>query len=84
MHVYFRVQRYEELALEPNSTVPSLLKFLGISPTTSVEEFLLSHTNVEVSGVSSTFRVSREVPFKWRNVLNFSYVEDIQVIYKYL
>ncbi|CAK1548356.1 unnamed protein product [Leptosia nina] len=76
------VQRYEELALEPNNTVPRLLKFLGISPTTSVEEFLLSHTNVEVSGVSSTFRVSREVPFKWRNVLNFDYVEDIQMACK--
>ncbi|XP_022115811.2 carbohydrate sulfotransferase 3-like [Pieris rapae] len=76
------VQRYEELALDPNSTVPSLLKFLGISPTTSVEEFLLSHTNVEVSGVSSTFRVSREVPFKWRNVLNYNFVEDIQLVCK--
>ncbi|CAG4924568.1 unnamed protein product [Colias eurytheme] len=76
------VQRYEELALDPNNTTPRLLKFLGINPTTSVEEFLVSHTNVEVSGVSSTFRVSREVPFKWRNVLDYNYVEEIQMACK--
>ncbi|XP_050665404.1 carbohydrate sulfotransferase 3-like [Leptidea sinapis] len=72
------VQRYEELALSPNATTHQLLRFLGISPTSSVEDFLLTHTNVEVSGVSSTFRVSREVPFKWKNTLDFNYVEDIQ------
>ncbi|VVC89574.1 unnamed protein product, partial [Leptidea sinapis] len=74
------VQRYEELALSPNATTHQLLRFLGISPTSSVEDFLLTHTNVEVSGVSSTFRVSREVPFKWKNTLDFNYVEDIQMI----
>ncbi|KAM3966569.1 carbohydrate sulfotransferase 4 [Aphomia sociella] len=76
------VLRYEELALNPNVTSYKLLKFLGLSVTPSIEEFLHSHTNVEVAGVSSTFRVSRDVPFKWKNVLNFSYVEEIQTLCK--
>ncbi|KAG6463693.1 hypothetical protein O3G_MSEX014021 [Manduca sexta] len=73
------VLRYEELALNPNTTTQLLLKFLRLGPTQSVDEFLHSHTNVEVAGVSSTYRVSREVPFRWKNVLDFNYVDEIQV-----
>ncbi|CAG5042121.1 unnamed protein product [Parnassius apollo] len=76
------VLRYEDLALNPNSTTHRLFKFLGLGVTQSVEEFLHSHTNVEVAGVSSTFRVSRDVPFRWKNVLDFDYVEDIQMTCK--
>lgn len=73
--------RYEELALNPNGTTHKLLKFLRLSATPSVDDFLHSHTNVEVAGVSSTFRVSRDVPFRWKNVLDFNYVEEIQVLH---
>lgn len=76
------VLRYEELALNPNITSYKLLKFLGLSVTPSIEEFLHSHTNVESGGVSSTFRVSRDVPFKWKNVLDYNYVEEIQMLCK--
>lgn len=79
--------RYEELALDPNSTTHKLLKFLRLSSTQSIDEFLHSHTNMEVGGVSSTYRVSRDVPFRWKNVLDFNYVDEIQVcaiINKYL
>ncbi|XP_050553095.1 carbohydrate sulfotransferase 4 [Spodoptera frugiperda] len=72
------VLRYEELALQPNVTAYRILKFLNISATGLLDEFLDLHTNVEVAGVSSTFRVSKEVPFKWKNTLNFTYVDDIQ------
>lgn len=75
----YRALRYEELALNPNSTSYGLLKFLGLGVTQSIDEFLHSHTNVEVAGVSSTFRVSRDVPFRWKNVLDYEYVEEIQV-----
>lgn len=72
------VLRYEELALDPNVTTHRILKFLKLSATQSIYEFLRSHTNVEVAGVSSTFRVSRNVPFRWKNVLDFDYVDEIQ------
>ncbi|KAL0819476.1 hypothetical protein ABMA28_007580 [Loxostege sticticalis] len=77
------VLRYEDLALNPNNTAHKLLNFLKLSPTPSFEEFLHSHTTVEVGGAFSTFRVSREVPFRWKNILNFSYVEEIQMVCKY-
>ncbi|XP_039765795.1 carbohydrate sulfotransferase 4-like isoform X2 [Pararge aegeria] len=78
----FMALRYEELALSPNSTSYALLKFLGLGITPSIDEFLHSHTNVEVAGVSSTFRVSRDVPFRWKNVLDFNYVDEIQMTCK--
>ncbi|XP_026484594.2 carbohydrate sulfotransferase 4-like [Vanessa tameamea] len=74
----FMALRYEELALNPSSTSYDLLKFLRLGVTQSVDEFLHSHTNIEVAGVSSTFRVSRDVPFRWRNVLDFNFVDEIQ------
>lgn len=76
-----RVLRYEDLAMNPNATTYDLLKFLGVSPTPAVDEFLQSHTTVQMGGVSSTFRVSRDVPFRWRNMLDFNYVDKIQVSY---
>uniref|UniRef100_A0A2A4JKF2 Sulfotransferase domain-containing protein n=1 Tax=Heliothis virescens TaxID=7102 RepID=A0A2A4JKF2_HELVI len=76
------VLRYEELALKPNLTTHRILKFLRLSATQSIDEFLQSHTNVEVAGVSSTFRVSRDVPFRWKNALDFSYVDEIQMACK--
>ncbi|XP_061714519.1 carbohydrate sulfotransferase 4-like [Cydia pomonella] len=76
------VLRYEELALEPTTTTLRLFKFLGLSLTPAVDEFLHSHTNIEVAGVSSTFRVSRDVPFRWKNALDYEYVEEIQMACK--
>ncbi|KAL4706820.1 hypothetical protein ACJJTC_010054 [Scirpophaga incertulas] len=70
--------RYEELALNPNATTHKLFKFLRLSVTTSVEEFLQTHTQVDVAGVSSTFRISRDVPFKWTTSLYFNYVDEVQ------
>lgn len=78
----FLALRYEELALTPDSTSYDLLKFLRLGITQSVDEFLHSHTNIEVAGVSSTFRVSRDVPFRWKNVLDFDYVDEIQMTCK--
>ncbi|KOB66269.1 Carbohydrate sulfotransferase 5, partial [Operophtera brumata] len=72
------VLRYEELALSPNVTTHQLLKFLRLGATQRVDEFLHTHTNMEVAGVSSTFRVSRDVPFRWKNLLKYSEVEEIQ------
>lgn len=74
-----RVLRYEDLALNVNDTVKELFKFLGLNMMPSVVQFLNSHTNKKVGGPSSTFRVSRDVPFKWKNALDYNHVEEIQV-----
>ncbi|XP_026484779.2 carbohydrate sulfotransferase 4-like [Vanessa tameamea] len=74
----FMVLRFEELALNTNSTSYDLLKFLHLDVTQSVNEFLYSHTNVDLTGVSATFRVSRDVPYRWRNILDFNFVDEIQ------
>ncbi|XP_026725854.1 carbohydrate sulfotransferase 3 [Trichoplusia ni] len=76
------VLRYEELALKPNVTAHRILKFLKVDNTPQMSEFLQTHTNVEVAGVSSTFRVSREVPFRWKYILDFDYVEKVQMACK--
>ncbi|XP_013183328.1 carbohydrate sulfotransferase 4 [Amyelois transitella] len=76
------VLRYEELALNPVGTTQYLLKFLGLGMTPSIERFLSTHTSVEVAGVSSTFRISQDVPFRWKNVLDFNYVDDMQTVCK--
>lgn len=34
---------------------------------------------MEMASAFSTYRVSRDVPFKWKNILNFNYVDEIQV-----
>ena len=78
-NAFCRVLRYEELAMNPNSTAQELLKFLRLSATPEIYEFLHTHTNNDIGGVSSTFRVSREVPFRWKNVLQYEYVEEVQV-----
>ncbi|XP_023951136.2 carbohydrate sulfotransferase 4-like [Bicyclus anynana] len=75
----FMIVRFEEMALNPNSTTQAVLKFLGLDRTPSIDEFLQSHTNFSKGGISSTFRVSRDVPFKWKNVLDFNYVNEIQM-----
>ncbi|CAG9110438.1 hypothetical protein JYU34_010986 [Plutella xylostella] len=72
------VVRYEDFSLNVTSETRRLLSFLGLSMSTALEEFLQTHTNKEGVGVSSTFRVSHEVPFKWRNVLKYEYVSQIQ------
>ncbi|KAJ8734161.1 hypothetical protein PYW07_014712 [Mythimna separata] len=76
------VLRYEELALKPNITTYRILKFLRLSATQSIDEFLQSHTNVEVGDAYSTFRVSQKVPFKWKYALDFNHVDEIQIACK--
>lgn len=79
INCFHRVLRYEDLALNVNDTVKELFNFLGLNMMPSVVQFLNSHTNKKVGGPSSTFRVSRDVPFKWKNVLDYNHVEEIQV-----
>ncbi|XP_004926075.1 carbohydrate sulfotransferase 3 [Bombyx mori] len=76
------VLRFEEFALNPNSTTQKLQKFLRLGRTQAMDEYIDSHTNTEVSGVTSTFRVSREVPYRWKNTLTFQYADQIQTACK--
>ncbi|XP_061706489.1 carbohydrate sulfotransferase 4-like [Cydia pomonella] len=76
------VLRMEDLSLDPKSTTLRLFKFLGLSMTPEVEQFLDSHTTLQAGGAYETFRVSRDVPFKWKNILHYDYVEEIQIACK--
>lgn len=42
-----------------------LLQFYGLPFDPLVEEFLDTHTKVNIGGVSSTFRDSKSAPFHW-------------------
>ncbi|GLH08875.1 Uncharacterized protein GBIM_14026 [Gryllus bimaculatus] len=46
----------------------------------SVQQFLDTHTKVDVGGVSSTYRNSKSAPFHWRQDLSHQEVRNIQRI----
>ncbi|XP_022919592.1 carbohydrate sulfotransferase 5-like [Onthophagus taurus] len=76
----FRAIRYEDLSLNPYDYVRNIFKFFGLYLHPDVLQFLDTHTKANVGGVSSTFRDSKSAPFHWRYDLNFSEVEEIQMI----
>nr|XP_021187480.2 carbohydrate sulfotransferase 4 [Helicoverpa armigera] len=76
------VIRFEELVLEQNTTLERILNFLDIDARKAFNDFLQTHTNVEVAGVHSTFKVSRNIPFKWKHTLDFTYVSELQMACK--
>uniref|UniRef100_A0A2A4IWE5 Sulfotransferase domain-containing protein n=1 Tax=Heliothis virescens TaxID=7102 RepID=A0A2A4IWE5_HELVI len=71
------VIRYEELAMEPYEVSTRILKFLGHSAIEPIYEYLNHHTN-KTDSLSDTYRVSSEVPFKWKNSMSFEAVHEIQ------
>ncbi|KAJ8724719.1 hypothetical protein PYW07_015677 [Mythimna separata] len=73
------VIRFEDLTLKPNITTDQILKFLKLDARQAFDKFLKKHTTVEVAGVHSTFKVSRNIPFKWKHVLDFGYVNNLQM-----
>lgn len=75
---FFSALRYEDLSLNPNEVIKELFDFLGLYFHKNVEEFLESHTKINVGGVSSTFRDSKMAPLHWRNDLNFTEVQWIE------
>lgn len=46
-----------------------VLQFYGLPVDAMVEEFLDSHTKVNIGGVSSTYRDSKSAPFHWKQDL---------------
>ncbi|KAJ0181057.1 hypothetical protein K1T71_003142 [Dendrolimus kikuchii] len=77
-----KIVRYEELAFNPKGETLELYKFLKLGGLQSVEKFLYSHTNVKIAGVTSTYRITRDIPFKWKHLLDFKYVAKIQMACK--
>jgi chondroitin 6-sulfotransferase 3 len=51
-----------------------LLQFYGFTFDDNVQNFLDSHTKLNIGGVSSTFRDSKSVPFHWTKDLRFEEV----------
>lgn len=60
-----RTVRYEDLSLSPSEMTQDILQFYGLPFDPAVEEFLDTHTKVNIGGVSSTYRDSRSAPFHW-------------------
>ncbi|KAH9632145.1 hypothetical protein HF086_006579 [Spodoptera exigua] len=76
------VVRFEDLALKPDITTQKILDFMRVDGRKAFDEFLESHTNMEVAGVHSTFKVTRNIPFKWKYTLDYNYVNDLQIACK--
>lgn len=74
----FRVIRYEDLSLNPYQMTKDLFTFIGLSLHPKVKFFLDSHTTMNIGGVSSTFRDSKNAPFHWKNELNYTEVQQIE------
>nr|XP_023019603.1 uncharacterized protein LOC111508365 [Leptinotarsa decemlineata] len=70
--------RYEDLSLNPEEIVEDLFDFLGLYFHRDVKRFIDSHTRINVGGVSSTFRDSKNAPFHWRMDLNYTEVQYIE------
>jgi hypothetical protein len=81
-----RAIRYEDLSLNPYDMSQDLLQFYGFTFDDNVQNFLDSHTKVNIGGVSSTFRDSKSAPFHWTKDLrfeevSFSFISFVFVIY---
>ncbi|CAG9133545.1 unnamed protein product [Plutella xylostella] len=71
--------RFEDLALNSSSEAKRLFHALGRPLGAAVQEFLREHTNSSRDlSPYSTFRVSRDVPFKWKEELDYKFVSQIQ------
>ncbi|XP_017485760.1 PREDICTED: carbohydrate sulfotransferase 4, partial [Rhagoletis zephyria] len=62
----FRTLRYEDLSLNTYDMTQEVLQFYGLPFDPLVEEFLDTHTKVNIGGVSSTYRDSKSAPFHWK------------------
>uniref|UniRef100_A0A4D5RKK9 Putative carbohydrate sulfotransferase 3-like protein n=1 Tax=Ixodes scapularis TaxID=6945 RepID=A0A4D5RKK9_IXOSC len=73
--------RYEDVSMEPEREVIALFKELGIKYTTSVGNFLKTHTKARKADVMdpySTRRNSSTVAFEWRQKLKYADIVEIQ------
>lgn len=62
--------RYEDVSLNPISGVKKVVEFFGLDYTSEVESFVNTHTILTIGGVTSTFRESKKIPFKWIEYFN--------------
>ena len=79
LFLHYRVIRFEELALQLNATTDRILNFLKTQRRQAFDDFLQTHTSVEEAALFSTFRVSRNIPFKWKTAVDFNFVNEVQV-----
>ncbi|XP_059093340.1 carbohydrate sulfotransferase 1-like isoform X2 [Tigriopus californicus] len=77
-HLTKRVIRYEDFAANPEVHSKEILKFVGFQSHAKIDEFLKSHTNANIGGVSSTFRDSKTAPYHWKKDLSFDVIQTIQ------
>lgn len=73
--------RYEDISVDPEKETVALFKALGLSYTTSVSNFLKTHTRARKADALdpySTRRNSSTVAFEWRKKLAYEDIADIQ------
>lgn len=76
-----RTLRYEDLSLNPYEMTQDVLQFFGLPFDSMVEEFLDTHTKLNIGGVSSTFRDSKTAPFHWKEDLSWEEVSTFYLTY---
>ncbi|XP_076042632.1 carbohydrate sulfotransferase 5-like isoform X2 [Oratosquilla oratoria] len=83
----YRMLRYEDLSMEPESVTRDLFKFLNLSYHSEVDKFVKTHTSVKKKSwmkgarrgnAYTTYRDSKTTATAWRGALNYSSVAEIQ------
>ena len=75
-----RVIRYEDLAKDPYDVSKKLFHFLGYEVHPAIVQFLNTHTKSTHSRnyKYNTYRITKSVPYHWREDLTFDEVVRIQ------
>jgi len=74
----YSVIRYEDLAKDPYNLSEKLFYFLGYQVHPSIVKFLNTHTKSTHSHIFNTYRITKSVPYHWREDLSFDEVVHIQ------
>ncbi|GAB0099002.1 uncharacterized protein DMENIID0001_148200 [Sergentomyia squamirostris] len=77
----FRVVRYEDLCLNPYEMSMEILHFYGLpSMHSKVQEFLESHTKIDMGDAYSTHRNTKSTPYHWITDLSYEEIDAIQSV----
>ena len=73
--------RYEDIALNPQSSAARIYKFLGRNEVPkSVNRWIKDNTNTLKKGMYSTSRVSKHTYQAWRSTLSFAITKEIEKV----
>lgn len=73
--------RFEEISMNPYKYTKEVLNFFDLDFHHKVVEFLRIHTEKvgdDIRGVNGTVKVSKNVPFQWRQKLSFNEIRNVE------